>query len=238
MKYTFLKLVAFLGMALSLYSCKKDNYIVGGAVQDVNMYKNMSTYDMLKTNPAFDTLVQVIDAAGIKDKINQQGSTFFAPTDFSVYNYLAKRTLYVQNTIDQFAKFDLDSLIYYVSNNIDGTRDSLLMYIINKPLTYDALSSKGALYSTELSGDTVAVSYEFTYDEALGYNPVVSTVPQIVYFTQLWYHYDLDDDNPAGDIPEDIGVRTRVKTSGILTQNGVVNALEASHILFFYNTKQ
>lgn len=223
---------------LFLYSCEKNDYIVGGKPQDVNIYKNMSNYDMLKSNAAFDTLVQVIDAAGVKDVINAQGTTFFAPSDYSIFNYLNKRTIYVQNNIDIHGKFGLDSLLYYVSNNINGTKDSLLMYIIKQPLTYDVLKSEGALYSTALSGDTAAVSYEYTYDEVLGYNSIVSTVPKIVYFTHLWYHYDLDKDNPAGNIPNDIGVRTLVKTSGILTQNGVVDALESSHTLFFYGTKQ
>ena len=69
---------------LFLYSCEKNDYVVGGKSQDVNIYKNMSNYDMLKSNPAFDTLVQVIDAAGVKDVINAQGTTFFAPSDYSI----------------------------------------------------------------------------------------------------------------------------------------------------------
>jgi len=223
---------------LFLYSCEKNDYIVGGKSQDVNIYKNMSNYDMLKSNPAFDTLVQVIDAAGVKDVINAQGTTFFAPSDYSIFSYLNKRSIYVQNNIDIHGKFGLDSLLYYVSNNINGTKDSLLMYIIKQPLTYDVLKSEGTLYPTALSGDTSVVSYEYTYDEVLGYSSIVSTVPRVVYFTHLWYHYDLNEDNSAGDIPNNVGVRTLVKTSGILTQNGVVNALEFSHTLFFYGTKQ
>ncbi|MFT3947698.1 MAG: hypothetical protein QM763_12075 [Agriterribacter sp.] len=238
-KYQFVRPFLMIScIMLFLYSCKKNDYIVGGAAHDVNMYKNMSNYDMLKTNPAFDTLVQVIDAAGVKDVINAQGTTFFAPSDYSIFSYLNKRTIYVQNNIDINGKFGLDSLLYYVSNNVNGTKDSLLMYVIKQPLTYDVLKSDGALYPTALSGDTAAVSYEYTYDEVLGYNSIVSTVPRIVYFTHLWYHYDLDEDNSAGDIPNDIGVRTLVKTSCILTQNGIVNALEPSHTLFFYGTKQ
>ena len=44
-------LVAALTIFTAITGCKKDNYIVGGSVQDVNKYKNTTTYDYLKTNP-------------------------------------------------------------------------------------------------------------------------------------------------------------------------------------------
>lgn len=225
-------------MALLLLNACKKEYITGGTPEDMNMYKNTSTYDVLKSDPLYDTLVQVIDAAGLKEKINQQGSTFFAPTDYSISSYLTLRTLYVQNTINQDAKFALDSLVYYVKNNINNTRDSLLMYWISQPLPYNVLTNTGTKYATGLTGDSVVVSYEYTKNGDLGYNGVVSSVPQVVYFTQLWHPYTVTTSTPAGDIPPNIGVRTLVKTSGINTQNGVMNALENSHTLFFYGTRQ
>ena len=218
-------------------ACKKDDYIKGGTPEDTGRYKNTTTYDVLKSIDLYDTLVQLIDAAGIKDKVNESGTTFFAPNDFSIYRYMNSRTIELQNA-EPTAKFALDSLIYYLKNNVNGTRDSMLMYLIKKPLTYDVLTNTGALYETELAGDTVGVSYEYTKDDLLGYNPLVSSVPQIVYFTQLWYPYTVSASTPIGDVPEDVGVRTLCKTSGILTQNGVLNALDMSHTLFFYGTKQ
>ena len=230
---------AFVLLLLSaVCSCKKSDYIVGGNVQDVNMYKNMTTYEALQSMPVFDTLVQVIDAAGLKDSINQTNTTFFAPTNSAIYNYLSERTLFVQNNYSLTSKFLLDSLLYYVQTNIAGTRDSLLLYLVKQPLTYASLTDMGAVYPTALPGDTAIVSYEYTKDGDLGYNSLVSSVPQIVYFTHLWYHYDLNADNTATDVPASIGVHTRVQTSGINTRNGVIDVLENSHILFFYGTKQ
>ena len=236
-KILWLNLMLFSCILFMFSACKKD-YITGGVPEDVNAYKNMSTYDVLKSTALYDTLVQVIDAAGLKDKINEQGTTFFVPSDYSILSYLVQRTIYVQENINQDSKFGLDSLLYYVTNNTDGTRDSLLMYLVHQPLSYNVLTNTGALYPTELAGDTVAVSYEFTKDVNLGYNSVVSSQPQLVYFTQLWYHYDLSDDNPASDIPLDIGVHTLCNTSGIITANGTMNSLSNSHTLFFYNTKK
>ena len=235
-KLLLLKLTLFLTVVLMIVACKK-NYITGGTSENVNMYKNMTTYDFLKSDPLYDTLIQVIDAAGLKDKINEQGVTFFAPSNHSIFFYLNQRTIVMQN-VDPNAKFALDSLLYYITNNVNGTKDSLLMYLVHQPLPYSVLTNTGAIYPTELTGDSVIVSYEYTKDSQLGYNSVVSSVPQLVYFTQLWYPFALSDANPAGNITPDIGVHTLVKESGIMTQNGIVNMLTDSHTLFFYGTKK
>ncbi|OQP66326.1 hypothetical protein A3860_12545 [Niastella vici] len=216
--------------------CKKD-YITGGSVQDVDQYTRTTTYDVLKSNALYDTLVQLIDAAGLKSKINESNNTFFAPSDYSVRSYLNQRTLAAQ-AINQYAQWGMDSLIYYLKNNIKGTADSLRLYLIHKPLNFSVLTSTGAVYPTELAGDSAIVSWEFTRNSNLGYSSLVSGVPQLVYFTQLWHHYDVSEATPAGDVPPNIGVHTLCKTSGIITQTGIMNALDNSHILFFYGTKK
>ena len=216
-------------------ACKKD-YITGGSPQNADAHKNITTYDLLKANPIYDTLVRLIDTAGLKDMLNRQGTSFFAASDYSIFSYLNQRTIQVQN-VDPAAKFALDSLFYYLRNNINGTRDSLLMYFIPQPLPYSSLTNTGAVYPTELAGDTVIVSYEYTKDGNLGYNSLVSGVPQVVYFTQLWHPYALSDANPAGAITSDIGVHTLCISSGIVTKTGIVNTLSNSHTLFFYGTR-
>jgi hypothetical protein len=239
MKKSVNQVLIVVGLALLvLASCKKQDYITGGVPEDVNKYKNTSTYDVLAKNPLYDTLVKVIDAAGMKDKINAQGTTFFAPSDYSIYRYLAARTYVVQQTINQNSSFGLDSLLYYVTNNINGTRDSLSLYLIPQLIKYDQLTETGAYFTTGLAGEKVIISYETTKNTYLGYNSVVSSYPRVVYFTHLWYPYTLNDANPAGDVPLTIGVRTLVTASGLQTQNGIINALANSHILFFYGTKQ
>lgn len=227
--------VAFL--LLIAPSCKRD-YIVGGKPQDVNMYKDMTTYDVLKSLPQFDTLVQVIDAANFKEKINQSGATFFAITNGSIYDYLNSRTLYLQATVDQNKMFLLDSLVYYLKNNIRGTADSLGMYLIpNATLTPDNTNAIGKLYPTALNGNNVIVSFEPTKEEDLGYFYGTSTVPKILYFTQLWRPYDLGPDNTAADVPAETGVHIRISTCFINTKNGVLNILSPNSSLFFYGTK-
>lgn len=235
-KISSIKLL-ILGMVVIAFSACKKNYIIGGDAEDINMYANTTTYDLLKSNPLYDTLLQVIDAAGFKDKINAEGSTFFAPSDYSIFTYMNLRTKELQLT-NATAKFALDSLLYYIANNVNNTRDSLGMYLIKQPLTYDNLTNTGSYYPTEQIGKDVIVSYESTFNTVLGYNPNVSSNPRLVYFTHLWYPYNLNDANPASKIPLNIGVHTLVKTSCLRTKTGIMNALENSHVLFFYGTKQ
>lgn len=234
-KYLFIYILV---ASIFLFSgCRKD-YVIGGSTEDTSQYKKMTTYEALKTMPLYDTLVKLIDAAGMADKINASNTTLFAPNNYSIRSYLNLRTLYVQNTINVSKIFGLDSLIYYLTNNIKGTKDSLAMYLIGASLNYDVLTNTGAYYTSGLPGSQIIVSYEYTRDANLGYNPLVSTVPRVVYYTFLWKPYTLTDSNPVSDVPTTVGVRTLVKMSGLETKNGIINGLESSHILFFYNTKK
>jgi hypothetical protein len=90
-KRPLLNYIPLLIIIITTGACQK-SYITGGSPENVNAYANTLTYDVLKSNPLYDTLVQVIDAAGLKDQINAAGTTFFAPSDYSVFNYLNYRT--------------------------------------------------------------------------------------------------------------------------------------------------
>ena len=219
-------------LLLAIFSCKKQDYIIGG--QTSNPKVDQTTYDYLKGNSMhlFDTLLLLVDAAGLKDSINQSGVTFFAPTDYSIDAYLQARTLAVQ-AIDPTKVYSLDSMLKY---DVARIKDSLMMYIVPQTLPYSVLTANGAVYPTELPGDSVVVSYETTQNANLGYSSLVSTVPQIEYFTQLWY--PAPQPLVASDISTSIGVHTLCQTSGIQTTTGMLDVLQNTHVLFFYGTKQ
>ena len=215
-------MLALLVLGVGIYSsCKKD-YIVGGSLSE-EPFKNSSNYEALASMPQFDTLIQLIDAAGLKDAVNQAG-TIFAPTNTSVLNYLNQRTVLLQNTVDLSKKFLLDSLNYYLENNIKGTRDSLKMYLLGTKLTPDMLSEDGALYQTGLTDDKVHITFEETTDGNNGYTDVISSVPRLLYYTQNWSGIPLEDESE----------RALVKTAFIKTQTSIINVLESGHTLFFY----
>lgn len=222
-KYTA---IAFISL-LAFTACKKNDYLKGGTIRSNQV--NMTTYDFLKSHPQglFDTLLLLVDRAGVKDKINQAGITFFAPTDYAINNYLNSRAVEEQR-IDPFRKWTIDSMLTY---ELDKFTDSLNVYIINGTLTYDKLTINGAIYPTKKTDANCVVSYEETRDPAFGYNPNVSTVPQLVWYTLLLQ--PLVPPFKAEDLTTEQGTRVRVQTSGIQSTTGLIHVLNNSHKLFF-----
>jgi hypothetical protein len=222
-KYTALLFCLF----AALYACKKNDYFKGGTIRSNKV--EMSTYDFLKSQSSglFDTLVLLIDRAGLKDKINQNGITFFVPTDYAINNYLARRRAQEQN-IDPARLWTIDSLIKY---ELPKFSDSINAYIINQRLVYDNLTQNGNLFATQKTGAECVVSYEETFDTNLGYNPNVSTPPRIVYYTLL--RQPITPPIIANQITTAQGVRARVQTSGIESTTGIIHVLNNGHRLFF-----
>jgi len=233
MKKILLSAASLLLILVVLFSCKKrDDYLTGGTRH--NAKYNGTTYDFLKGQASglFDTLLLLVDKAGLKDKLNQQGVSFFAPTDYAITNYLNRRALEEQN-IDPFRKWTIDSLIKY---ELPKFTDSLNIYFVGQILEYNNLTDDEAIYPTTKPGTEAVVSYEeITSDHAeyllLGGNPNVSTNPRIIYYTFLFA--PLTPPVVASEIGPDEGTRERVQTSGIQSNTGMIHVLNNQHILFF-----
>lgn len=219
--------ITMIALGVMLYSCKKDGYFVGGELHDPKI--NMTTYDWLKSNKygVFDTVIMLIDKAGVKDKINKQGITFFAPTDYDIKNYVNARSRALQS-IDENLRWTVDSMIKY---ELPRFADSIDMYIVNQTLPNSVLTAHGAKYKNA-KGKEVVVSYEETEDEKLGYVKGSTIRPKIVYFSYLFK--PMDANVPASDIDLPLGIRTLVQTSNANTTTGVVHVLTNDHTLFFY----
>ena len=67
----FLSFAASVLLLTTVLSCKK-SYTIGGSTFVAQV--NMTTYDYLKTNHLFDTLVIMIDKMDLKDEVNQAGT--------------------------------------------------------------------------------------------------------------------------------------------------------------------
>lgn len=98
MKKIVLNIVLLVGVIIAISSCKKNDHFIGGELHNPKI--NMTTYDWMKSNKygVFDTVLMLIDKAGVKEKINAPGITFFAPTDYDVDNYVQVRTKLVQKS--------------------------------------------------------------------------------------------------------------------------------------------
>jgi hypothetical protein len=215
-------------MVIAFNSCKKNDYIVGGKLESTTT--SLTTYDYLKNNrfKMFDTLLMLVDKAGLKDVINQKGITFYAPTDYSIDNYLEKRTLEVQNS-DPFKKYTIDTLIKY---DLSGFKDSLDRYIVPSTVTYSSLTENGVLFKTAFGNNQAVISYETTTDPTLGYSGAISTLPKIEYYTFI-IGAPLPSPLVASKIADSVGVRTLCQTSGLTTATGQLNVLANSHVLYF-----
>jgi len=223
-----IKLIIVIVIAnIVLASCKKDSYIIGGKLESTTT--NLTTYDYLKSNrfKMFDTLLMVVDKAGLKDVINQKGITFYAPTDFSINNYLQKKTLAAQK-INPYAKYSIDTLIKY---DLATFADSIRTYIIPKTITYASLTSNGVVLNTAKSGTQAVVSFEQTTSTSLGYNPVVNTIPQVEYYSLVIG--TLPSTVVSVNLDPSVAIRILCQTSGLTTATGQLNVLSNSHTLYF-----
>jgi hypothetical protein len=191
----------FAAAFLFLAACKKDNYIKGGSTHNPKV--DMTTVDYLKKNPLFDTLCLLIDKAGITDRINASGISFFAPTDYHIALYILNKNARAQAT-DANKRYTVDSLIKY---DLNAFKDSIGVYIINKVLPYSALSAAGTRYETALAGNFATVSYEDVKKEELGYNPATGVYPKLVY-----YKFG--------------ATKTYCQTSGIVTNTGMLFVIQ------------
>jgi hypothetical protein len=227
MKNIIKPLIVFALASIVFVACKKDDYIVGGKLE--NTTTTLSTYDYLKSNryKMFDTLLMVIDKAGLKDVINAKGITFYAPTDFSINNYLQLKTIAAQK-IDPSVKYSIDTLIKYDLNTF---KDSLNAYIIPQAVVYKSLTQNGVVFNTAKTGSQAVISYEKTYDPNLGYTSAVSTAPSLEYYTFI--KGQLPPVIQASQIPDTVGVRVLCQTSGLTTSTGQLNVLSNSHVLYF-----
>lgn len=229
MKLLFVAAV-IISVGALMSSCSKNS--VTGGIEDVNQYKSVTSYEYLQSRPRYDTTLKVIDAAGLKDSINAVNTTFFAPNNTSILSYLNLRTIAAQQK-DQYAKWPLDSLLYYVSTNKEHLRDSLKMYLFRQLISFD-VKAIGEYFPSGLANDTAIISYEITKSSGLGYNSNYSSPLRVLYFTHLYKPYPpLSIDNPASDIGSDVGARVLVRRAGVNTKDGIVNELSETHTLFF-----
>ncbi|WP_207436100.1 hypothetical protein [Sabulibacter ruber] len=108
------------GFALS--SCEEESYLTDEGVH--SNQTSLSTYDYLKQHPwqMFDTLLMVVDHYGLKEEINRPGTTFFAPSDFSIRRYILLRDAQVkrENEANTYTLADMYQ---------DVTADSIRQYL-------------------------------------------------------------------------------------------------------------
>ncbi|HOZ86018.1 MAG TPA: hypothetical protein PK191_11070 [Niabella sp.] len=219
MKNKFLLLIVS-AVVLFTSSCKK-SYTVDGGTSSAKV--NMTTYDYLKSKPAFSDLVQLIDRKGLKDAINGE-TTFFATTNYGVRDYLkAMKNIRAIELNNENITYTLDSIPAW-------RLDSLKTYIFPGKLGREVLKQKGDYYTSNF-GTMANVKYKLSLSRTYDYGYVGPV--DFVRFTKVVGTDDADEIN-IDDIPIPLRDKSvRVQSSGIITNNGVVHVLDGFHRLFF-----
>lgn len=212
-------------------SCKKDAYKNDGGVSDPHV--NMTTYDYLKSKPQFDSLVRIIDKAGLKDVVNSN-ITFFVTTNYGIVPYVAakkfQKSLETGNENFDFGIKDIPS---------KELSDSLKTYMFAGKINRDQITVSGKLYNSLLGPipakpgkPNSAIQYLIKFRRSFDYGSYVDHVDYVNYIKVIGSRDDLQlDPSTIPDDEKDQAVD--VQTSGIITTTGIVHVLNGYHRLFF-----
>ena len=216
-------LILILLISLGFASCKKDNYKNDGGQSNPNV--NMTTYDFLKSNPLFDSLVRIIDHAGMKDAINGD-ITFFATTNYGAKDFVTARR--IRNGVitgDENRPYTIDSL------PVSEMKDSLKMYIYQGKINRAQMTVEGNLYNSAL-GPVPNIQFLIKLRRTQDYSAFLDHV-DYVNFTKVVGTRDDKELDPT-TIPQDQkDSGYDCQTSGIITTTGIVHVLSGDHRLFF-----
>lgn len=207
-------------LAVLLFAaCKKDDHFIGGSITDP--HTELTTYDYLKANPLFDTLILLIDKAGLKEMINSN-ITFMAPTDYSIKQFLIARTGELQEELnDENVKYTLDSL------KAPELRDSLMAYMYDGKIQRSDLSLEQQVYKNKVGED-----FSIRLKKTDQYGGILSAGVQYMYVAKIIN--GLDPDPLPDDFPEeDRDKEDLLQTTGIITKTGILHVLANTHAFYW-----
>lgn len=206
-------------ITLLFAACKKDDHFLGGS--PTNDHTDLTTYEYLKANPNFDTLILLIDKAGLKETVNSD-VTFVAPTDYSIKQFLAFRTKLLQiEENDENITYTIDSL------KAPELRDSLLAYVFTGKIVRADLSLESQVYKNKVGED-----FAFKLTKNDGFGNIFSGGVKYMALTKVIN--GLDPDPRPDDYPEeDRDMQYTLQTTGIITKTGVLHVLQNNHVFYW-----
>lgn len=214
-----MKNIVILIILFSLYSCSNNDYLVDGGLANQNV--NMSTYDFLKSNKQLDSLALLIKRADMIDVVNTKSTTLFAPNNLSIKRYI----IAIWNQ-----KLKLDPMATFTINDIPVAELKVMLgnYIFDQTLDRSKLVKIGKVYTTH-SGEERLLSLE----PFEGYKGQLDNFPEYVYYTfKIGTRWD-----PTDAISDDVleaDIKTVVRTSNLLSTNGVIHVLQGNHMFSNY----
>jgi hypothetical protein len=204
-----MKYIALIIVLFSLYSCSNDDYLIDGGLANQNVGK--STYDFLKSHKQLDTLALLIERAGMIDIVNTPSTTLFAPNNLSVKGYI-----YYKRTVEENPNYGINDI------PVEDLKVILGGYIFNQSLDRSKLVPEGKIYIAQ-NGE----------ERLLSLRPVDAYGDQLDQFPEYVYYTFKGEDDYWGANPDEDGynddVNTVVRTSNIISTNGVIHVLQGTH---------
>jgi len=223
---TFKLFILSIVLVTAFYSCKKSD-VIGGDLFKAKV--NMTTYDYLKTNHLFDTLVIMIDKTNLKDEVNASG-TFFAFTNYSIHSYVEAK-----KTQEEIIRGDENLVYTFDSLNFSTLKDSLRAYMFKQKYTRDNLTSQGTLATAD-DGEVRLIQLKSSTDYT---STLFTTEPQYIYLSKLVAA-------PGFPLPPVLNsttiqqldasqiLNTLCQTTGIITTTGVLHVLNNDHTFTYF----
>ncbi|TSJ43055.1 hypothetical protein FO440_02365 [Mucilaginibacter corticis] len=238
-KYLALVICSVL-LAVSVSSCKKDNYYKDGGLAKANF--NGSILQYLQSNPKFDTIAQIVKLAGMEDILSKEDITFFAPTDEVI-----RRTIGLVNSNIPYVSGGLNQSLFELNKDTIKTLDEipqatwrkyLMRYVLKgkyllkdfPQLDFDLRPQYPGGYYYGYNGDLDAIGV--VYNSVINKNTSNNTTTTIRYagYRQLCIASIVDPSNPSNFY----NVSAPVATSDIQASNGVVHVLAVYDAAYTY----
>ncbi|QDH79128.1 hypothetical protein FKX85_08810 [Echinicola soli] len=202
-----------LALAFGMMSCIQDDYLVDGGVSSPEV--GTDTYTFLQFHPHLDTLALLIERAGLIEEVNDE-NTLFAPNNLSIQKY-------VDEVLAEMREVDPEAV--YTVNDIptDTLEKYMGGYIFPGKITREDMSERGEIVMA-INGEERRISLEPRED----YEDELSSFPEYVFIT---YKRGEEWDEQGVIIDDQQSI---VRTSNLISTNGVIHVLQGDHTLFDY----
>lgn len=210
-------ILLLIAVIVAFYSCDNEDYLIDGGISKADV--GTTTFKFLETHSQLDTLAILLKKSGLDDDVDGT-TTIFAPCNQSINNYLDK-VLEELRKSDPLAEYTIDDI------PTDTLTKYIGGYIFNEKITREDLSREGKVY-TAINGEERRLSLEPTSD----YENELSSKPEFVYYT-----YKFGDSWDFWDKVKD-DKKVIVKTSNLVSTNGVIHVLQGNYTLFNYESKK
>lgn len=217
-------MVALLAFVVLAPACKKDDYKNDGGRHNPKV--NMTTYEYLASKKGiFDSLVHLIDRAGLKEMVNSD-ITFFAANNYAVVDFIAAKKRIRDIALgNENLPYTTDSI------PLQLLKDSLLTYMFSGKINREQMTLGGTLLDSKL-GAIPNTKFIIRLDRRQDYANYLKYVDYVQMGKIIGSRDDEQPDPDAIPASEKDIIET-CQTSGIITTTGILHVMSGTHRLFF-----